>query len=293
MSDNRLLEKIAALLSRAENSDSEHEAELAMKKAQELSTLYSIDLAKARLVNQNKAASATPVRKTINVGTPGQRGLRTFTDLLLGICAANDVKVLISRDATTVYAHGFAEDIEATEALFASLSVQMVSASEAFKKTGEWKKDTTYRAASYKKVWQCSGGVGHRHSERWCDYDFDYQPGGEKPVSWTRARIDFQSAFGRRIKARLLEAKLEARDAAEAAEVAGDVAAAGTALALRNKEVEVNDFYKEHSRHARGSYGGQRTGGAHTSSRAGRAAGSSARLGSQSAFGGSRGAISA
>jgi len=54
MSDPKMLERIAALLRQAENTDNPHEAEAFMSAAQRLATTTSIDLAVAR------AHSATP-----------------------------------------------------------------------------------------------------------------------------------------------------------------------------------------------------------------------------------------
>ena len=59
-------------------------------------------------------------------GESGKRGLRTYVQLFLAIGRANNLTCDIARDSTRVYAYGFESDIEAVEALYASLVVQMV-----------------------------------------------------------------------------------------------------------------------------------------------------------------------
>ena len=65
-----------------------------------------------------------------------RKGLRTYVQLFVVIAAANDVKCDVASNSTFVYAYGFAEDIDATHALYASLVVQMVKASDAYIATG-------------------------------------------------------------------------------------------------------------------------------------------------------------
>ena len=114
----------------------------------------------------------------------------------------------MASNSTFVYAYGFAEDIDATHALYAGLVVQMVKACDGYLSTG-----------------------AHR------------------PTPTITARLNFQLAFGARVGQRLAEAREEARQ-----EVARDKARApGTAIALRNKEIELRDHYRDASR-ARGTW---------------------------------------
>ena len=62
----------------------------------------------------------------------GTKGLRTYVQLFAVIAAANDVRCDVASNSTFVYAYGFAEDIDATHALYASLVVQMVRACDAY-----------------------------------------------------------------------------------------------------------------------------------------------------------------
>jgi hypothetical protein len=132
MTDDKMLARIAALLRQAENTDNAHEAEAFMAAAQRLATTTSIDLAVARAHAASRTPAQLPVQRTITIGEAGTRGLRTYVQLFVVIGAANDVKCDVASNSTFVYAYGFAEDIDATHALYASLVVQMVKASDAY-----------------------------------------------------------------------------------------------------------------------------------------------------------------
>ncbi len=140
--------------------------------------------------------------------------------LFAGIASANDVNCDVASNSTFVYAYGFAEDIDASHALYASLVMQMVRPSEAYLSSG-----------------------AHR------------------PTPTITARLNFQLAFGARVGRRLAEAREEAtREATKDRRTAP-----GTALALRNKDVELKDHYRRlpgarhlagHPRHGRLLVGG-------------------------------------
>ena len=136
MTDDKMLARIAALLRQAEGTDNAHEAEAFMAAAQRLATATSIDLAVARSHADERTKAQTPVQRTITIGNAGTRGLRTYVQLFVVIADANDVKCDIASNSTFVYAYGFAEDIDASHALYASLVMQMVRASEAYIASG-------------------------------------------------------------------------------------------------------------------------------------------------------------
>ena len=199
MTDDKMLARIAALLRQAEGTDNAHEAEAFMAAAQRLATATSIDLAVARSHAATRTKAQDPVQRTITIGNAGTRGLRTYVQLFAVIAAANDVTVDVASNSTFVYAYGFPEDIDTSHALYASLVMQMVRASEA-----------------------TSPPVQHR------------------PTPTITARLNFQLAFGARIGQRLARRAMrrtqEVRDQGRAAQP-------GTAIALRNKEIELKDFY--------------------------------------------------
>jgi hypothetical protein len=235
MTEDKMLARIAALLRQAENTDNVHEAETFMAAAQRLATTTSIDLAVARAHSATRSKAQTPTQRTITIGNAGARGLRTYVQLFVVIAAANDVKCDVASNSTFVYAYGFAEDIDATHALYAGLVVQMVKASDSYLATG-----------------------AHR------------------PTPTITARLNFQLAFGARVGQRLSDARDEAkRDVARQPE-----RSTGTALALRNKDLELKSYYREASK-ARGTWRATSATAGYSSAarRAGDRAGRRARLG--------------
>ena len=117
MTDDRMLSRIAALLRQAEGTDNIHEAEAFMAAAQRLATMTSIDLAVARAHSASRMGAQTPTQRTITIGEPGSRGLRTYVQLFAAIALANDVRCDVASNSTYVYAYGFGEDIDASHAL--------------------------------------------------------------------------------------------------------------------------------------------------------------------------------
>jgi hypothetical protein len=247
VTDDKMLARIAALLRQAEGTDNPHEAEAFMAAAQRLATATSIDLAVARSHSDQRTKTQMPVQRTITIGNAGARGLRTYVQLFVVIASANDVKCDVASNSTFVYAYGFAEDIDASHSLYASLVMQMVKASEAY---------------------ICSGA--HR------------------PTPTITARINFQLAFGARIGQRLSQARDEAHD--EATRDRSDCP--GTAIALRDKDIELKDFYRQASQ-ARGTWRATSATAGYSSAarRAGDRAGRRARLGPSPELGGARSAL--
>lgn len=222
MDDDKLLARIGALLRQAEGTDNEHEAETFTEAAQRLATAASIDLAVARAHQRGRErARATPEQRTVRIGEAGRRGLRTFVELFVAIARSNDVRCDIASNSTFVFAYGFAEDIDACEALYASLVIQMVRASDAYIRSGAYKSETVQQLYE-----------DRRTRRRWVE---------TKPVAGVTARINFQSAFAARIGARLAEARAaETQEHAKRNEP-------GTAVALRDKEIELVSFYEAES----------------------------------------------
>ncbi len=244
MSDDRMLARIAALLRQAEGTDNAHEAEAFMAAAQRLATATSIDLAVARAHSAVRTGAQAPTQRTITIGEPGTRGLRTYVQLFAVIASANDVRCDVASNSAYVYAYGFAEDIDASHALYASLVVQMVRSCDAYLSTGE-----------------------HR------------------PTPTITARLNFQLAFGARVGQRLSQAREEVQRAA----TESPNSAPGTAVALRNKEIELRDHYRQESK-ARGRWTAARASAGYSSGarRAGDRAGRNARLGANPELPGAR-----
>lgn len=283
MSGDKTLARIAALLRQAEGTSNEHEADAFMQAAQRLATMHSIDLAVARAHTAKREAREQPIIKHIVIGPSGKRGLRTFAQLFLACGRPNDVVFDIASNSSYVIAYGMPSDIAVIEALYASLAVQMVRASDTYVRSDAHRNDriVTYRGDRYDQI------TGEwRYVER------------TKPVSTPTARINFQQAFAQRIERRLTEAKTDAQNEAIArarTERAGTASAAAddeptsTELAIREKAVEIRDFRQAHTS-ARGSWKGGRAAAGHSdrARMAGDRAARHARLGGEQAIGGTR-----
>lgn len=273
---DRTLTRIAALLRKAEGTDNEYEAQTYMAAAQRLATLESIDLAVARSHTANNEERAVPEQRTITIGTSGKRGLATYVQLFLAIARANEVTCDIARNSTFVYAYGFKGDIDTCEALYSSLVVQMVAASDRYLRSGQHKQELTLGTDSR------TGRVT------------------ERPVHATTARINFQRAFASVIGERLrrarekanAEAELQYADVNESAKVVpiGGRRSSSVTIAIRAKELEIKDFYSETSE-ARGSWRAGSARYSEMSTNAGRRAGRQAQLGHTAAIGGARKAV--
>src|ERR1700759_4736389 len=194
-----MLARIAALLRQGEGTDNLHEAEAFMAAAQRLATATSIDLALAPAHSAERTQAQRPVQRTITLGQAGTKGLRTYVQLFVVIGMANDVKCDVASNSTFVYAYGFAEDIDATHALYASLGVQMVRASDGY-----------------------------------------ISSGAHRPTPTITARLNFQLAFGSRVGQRLVEAREQTQREAKKDRRRPP----GNAIALRNKEIELRDYYR-------------------------------------------------
>jgi hypothetical protein len=267
---DKLLTRIGGLLRQAESTDNEHEAEAFLAAAQRLATRSSIDLAVARAHVTGRERRATPVQRVIAIGEPGKRGLRTYVQLFVAIAAANDVRCDVARTSTQVYAYGFDSDIAACEALYTSLLVQMVRASDLYIKSGQ------YRSATVEKL-----VVEKRYGRK-------VQRRVLAPVAAVTARLNFQMAFAARVGRRLATVKADVE-----AEAQADTATSpGTAIALRDKELELTSFYTRTSE-ARGTWRGpqESAGYSPAARRAGDRAGRVARLGSSPELGAARGQL--
>lgn len=236
-SDEESLDKIAKLLRQAEGTFNEHERDAFMARAQTLATRHSIALAVARAHTAKGEAREQPMFKDIRIGDRGKRGLAKYVELFLGIAHANDVRCTIMSDNTVVGAHGFPSDIDVCEALFASLLVQMVEAGERYLRSGRHREETVVAWSEARGEWVT------------------------KPMPTITARLAFYSAFADRIELRLADAREVEVDAATDAEDDSDGSGnlpVSTALALREKETAVLDFYEQQTKHVRGNWHGHR-----------------------------------
>ncbi len=259
------LDRIAALLAKAERSDNPYEAEAYLAKAQALATQASVDLAVARALTARREAREQPVSITITIGERGKRANTHLVSLFVVVGQCNSLQVDIAHNSTYVIAYGMPSDIALVEALFGSLATQMTSSAGTWLSLGEWKGDT-----------------------------YVTRDGRRKSHTAQTARAAFYRAFIDRMGDRLQEAREQVLADAEhqvvtlPEETPGGTSLATTgALVLRGKEAEVRSFYRTSST-ARGrwtGYGGSvsRRGG--RASRAGREAADRARTTSAKGIG--------
>lgn len=223
---------IADLLARAERSDSPHERELSLARAQKEAARHGIDLAEAAYANAAAGVAPEPEERTVEIGRSRSPGLRTFTALFLVVAHANDLKCLVARDGSRVFAHGMPSDIDMAETIYASLLVQMEADAD------RW----------------LSSGAYLRERRR------DIIGEGRRTPDAGVARRSFRRGFTSRTGELLAEATQEARrealaeaDRRELGPATGERGRAGapgtsitsTALALRAKEKAVDEFHRQ------------------------------------------------
>ena len=205
--DEGMLAKVGKLLRHAEGASTEAERDAFFSKAQELATAHSIELAVARAAHEKGEAELSPTFESIRLGHRGQPSNVRFVSLMLAIARANDLRCSIRGDNTGVSLFGFPGDIEVTKALYATLAIQMVADADAYIRSG-----------------------AHR------------------PVHGRTARAAFYQGWTSRIGQRLTEAKQYATDQAAALNKPDpsrdETLSTSTALALKAKEVEVDDYYE-------------------------------------------------
>ena len=138
--DNRVLQRVRALLAKAEATTFDAEAEAFTAKAQELIARYRID--RALLADRDPNARESPTNRRVAVEDPY---LRAKIVLLSRIADANDCRTVWPSPLRYVELFGFADDLDAVEELFTSLLLQATSAMrrEGVKHDGRGRSRTT------------------------------------------------------------------------------------------------------------------------------------------------------
>ena len=249
------IERISALLIKAERTDNEHEAAAYLMKAQSLATMASIDLAAARAQKLATEVPQDPITRTVTIGEKGKRANTHLVSLFVVVAHNNFTMVDVAANSTDVVAFGMPQDLDATHTLFASLSVQMATSAHNYLEAGTWKSES-YRSRS-----RSTGLLV------------------TKPFTKQTARAAFYRAYVDTIDDRLQKARAEAikqHDENPRNRSSGSSAA----IVLRNTEKEVKAFHRRTS-DARGRWGGYRgaaDGRSGSAAGAGRTAAERARL---------------
>jgi hypothetical protein len=246
------VERISALLIKAERTDNEHEAAAYLMKAQSLATMASIDLAAARAQRLASEKPADPITRTVTIGEKGKRANIHLVSLFVVIAHNNYAMVDVASDSTYVIAYGMPQDLDATHTLFASLAVQMATSAQQYLETHEWKSDS-YRVRS-----RTTGLLV------------------TKRFTKQTARAAFYRAYVTKIDERLQVAREQAIRDHNAKHPDGNSAE----LVLRSSEKEVKTFHHRISdAHGRwGGYRGAASGRSGSAAGAGRSAAERARL---------------
>jgi hypothetical protein len=248
------LDRISALLAKAERTDNEAEADAYLMKAQQLATLASVDLAIARARTARREGRQQPEARTTTIGEKGKRANPHLISLFVAIAHANETKVDVAANSTYVIGYGMPADLDVVETMFASLAVHMVHSSQAYLTGGQWRIES-YVAAVPRS----------RRRER-------------RPHTAVTARAAFYRSYVERITERLEQARAQVLEHLDQ----GPADTSGT-LVLRRKADEVRTFHQQSSK-ARGSWGGYSgavSGTSGSAAEAGRGAASRARLSQQ------------
>lgn len=118
-----VLDKVRALLAKAESTDFDAEAEAFTAKAQELMARHRID--QAALVRDGAAPAAEIVGRRIGIEDPYADAKAS---LLAGICVANGARAVWTKHAGFTTVFGFPGEVDIVEELFTSLLVQSSAA---------------------------------------------------------------------------------------------------------------------------------------------------------------------
>lgn len=137
--DGRILEKVRALLAKAESTTFPEEAELLTAKAQELLARYSIDRAAVAMDHGAKASSAAIRRFWLE-----DPYLRAKAMLLHVVAEANRCRAVLSDSLGLSTLAGHEDDLDTVEILFTSLLVQATTQmTAAGSRTDPWGRSRT------------------------------------------------------------------------------------------------------------------------------------------------------
>jgi hypothetical protein len=120
--DDNMLQKVRALLAKAEATPFDAEAEAFTAKAQELIVRYRIDHA---LLAARESRDESALRRRVEVEDPYRRAKVVLVSV---VANANDCRAVWRSSERFVDLFGFADDLDAVEELFTSLLLQATAA---------------------------------------------------------------------------------------------------------------------------------------------------------------------
>jgi len=261
-------DKVAALLRKADSTDSEHERDALISKAQQLMSKYGIDQALIDAANGKVRSDEIELRKIVTAGLFHE----VKVDLVFGIARANRCKTVYRssgqwgdtrtvgektyKDWHEVDIVGYRSDLDAVDFLYANLSLQCSSALAAWHKANK---------------------------QEWWSKHQDH-----------KERRTFIRAFAQEVTHRLNLARLAAEKEAAAEQAARnntteEEGAKGVALALRSRADNVSDWYDNHYGSSLRTVTRRYSSGSAGAHEAGRSAGRTANIGGASLGGQQRG----
>lgn len=118
----KILARIDALFAKADSTDSQHEAEALVAKAQELLTKHHLDRAMARGAREEQIITD---RIEHGAGSPGSQALAS---LAVTVARANNCVVTYGHRRKTLEFKGYESDVAIAVMMHASLTAQMINA---------------------------------------------------------------------------------------------------------------------------------------------------------------------
>jgi hypothetical protein len=137
---DKMLEKIAAILNKAENTDNPHEREAFQAAAEKMAARNAIDLEVARQHTTDKNAKQAPIAENIVLGEKGERLVKSRINLFVKIGLEHGLRIYVHGDGISIDAFGMPSDIEMVKMFYAVLVVQMTEAGNEFISSGEYRR---------------------------------------------------------------------------------------------------------------------------------------------------------